>query len=155
MKTAGRIFTGLGLLLTAACAALAAWAYPCLPQQIPRHWNFAGELDRWADKSGILGVAAIGVVLFLMWWALAAMCAYAARNDVKKGCDEQTAQRNGRRIYTILMGCAMVTAAAFLYITWQMTRAAALGAWLGPALFAAMAAVTAGLLWTDKRKRAV
>lgn len=151
MKAMGRLFTGLGLLLTAGCVALAALAYPRLPQQIPRHWNFAGEIDRWADKSGMWGLVAIGAVLFFLWWGLAAVCAYAAKNDVKEGFDAAKAQRNARRIYTVLMGCALVLAAVFFYITWQMARAAALGAWLGPVSLLLMAAVTVGLLWRERR----
>jgi uncharacterized membrane protein len=31
--------------------AAAAYTYPLLPDQIPSHWNFAGEVDSYAPKS--------------------------------------------------------------------------------------------------------
>ncbi len=151
MKTAGRIFTALGLMMTVGCAALTAWAWPRLPGEVPMHWNFMGQIDRWADKSGLVGLTAIGALLFLMLWAMAAACAYAAKNDVKEGCGPEDAQRGARRIYTVLMGSDAVLAGVFFYITVQMTRSAALGAWLGPVTLLLMAAVTVGLLWQGRR----
>ena len=34
-------------------------AYPNLPQRIPVHFDFAGKADRWGDKGGLIGLAAV------------------------------------------------------------------------------------------------
>lgn len=41
----------LPLLLIVAMLVAGAVAYPRLPARIPMHWNAAGEIDGWADKS--------------------------------------------------------------------------------------------------------
>ncbi len=41
----------LPLLLIAAMLVAGTVAYPHLPARIPMHWNAAGQIDGWADKS--------------------------------------------------------------------------------------------------------
>jgi uncharacterized membrane protein len=40
----------LGLLLTAAAAAVSIWAYPRLPDTVPTHWNLRGEPDGYGSR---------------------------------------------------------------------------------------------------------
>jgi uncharacterized membrane protein len=40
----------LTVLLVLGSVAASAWLYPRLPQQIPTHWNLAGEVDGYGDK---------------------------------------------------------------------------------------------------------
>jgi uncharacterized membrane protein len=56
------------ILIAAAFAATAAF-YPSLPERVPMHWNFRGEIDNWGPRSttwilpatmiGFLGLFAI------------------------------------------------------------------------------------------------
>ncbi|MCX8007995.1 MAG: DUF1648 domain-containing protein [Coriobacteriia bacterium] len=41
----------LPLLLIAAMLVAGAIAYPHLPERIPMHWNAAGQIDGWAERS--------------------------------------------------------------------------------------------------------
>jgi uncharacterized membrane protein len=38
------------LIVVAAMFALAAWAWPRVPDRIPIHWNIHGEVDGWGSK---------------------------------------------------------------------------------------------------------
>jgi uncharacterized membrane protein len=43
-----------------------------LPERLPMHWNFVGQVDRWADKSvpAVYGPALTGTAVCLMLWLL-------------------------------------------------------------------------------------
>ena len=46
-------------------------ALPLLPEQIPAHYNFSGEIDRWGSKfeTLIFPFATIGMGFFMLWMA--------------------------------------------------------------------------------------
>ena len=50
---------------------IAVIALPFLPEKIPAHYNFAGEIDRWGSKyeTLIFPLVTIGMGLFILWMA--------------------------------------------------------------------------------------
>ena len=57
------------LALIAAMFALAAWAWPRLPEQIPTHWNLRGEVDGHGSKFVgllVLPLTVLGLYLLMM-----------------------------------------------------------------------------------------
>jgi len=59
----------LDIIVIGACAAsLAALAvvFPRLPQTIPVHWNFKGEVDGWGSRWTILIMGALPLALYLL-----------------------------------------------------------------------------------------
>jgi uncharacterized membrane protein len=52
-----------GLVAVAFLAEL-AWYYPRLPQQVPLHFNWAGQPDGWGSKGELLGVS-LGLLGFV------------------------------------------------------------------------------------------
>jgi uncharacterized membrane protein len=59
----------IAILLTLAAWLLAAWLYPSLPQRIPTHWNFAGQVDGWGDKTWATFLVPGMMVAFLVLFA--------------------------------------------------------------------------------------
>ena len=57
-------------------AGLALWNQ--LPEQMPMHWNVAGEVDGWASKP--MAVFGMPLLLLLVQW----LCIFASRCDPKK-----------------------------------------------------------------------
>ena len=58
----------LCLLLIAIAVTTAAWLYPGLPDQVPTHWNAAGEVDGYMSKPWgvlILPISVIGVFVLM------------------------------------------------------------------------------------------
>jgi len=50
----------LTVLAVVAAFAVAVWAYPRLPAQVPAHWNAAGKVDGYASRAwGAVGLPAI------------------------------------------------------------------------------------------------
>jgi uncharacterized membrane protein len=45
-----RTYWIIAFLLVAIAAGATAWLYPSLPDQIPTHWNFRGEVDGYGGK---------------------------------------------------------------------------------------------------------
>lgn len=55
------------LLLLAASLVVAAAVYPQLPDQIPGHWNFRGEVDRYTSRAfGAFGFPLITLGLYIL-----------------------------------------------------------------------------------------
>jgi uncharacterized membrane protein len=52
------------LILTAAAFVATAAFYPSLPERVPMHWNFRGEIDNWGPRSttSILPATMIGLL---------------------------------------------------------------------------------------------
>ena len=48
---------GLVLMIGASAGILIYW--PSIPDKIPMHYNFAGEIDRWGGKGELLFLLAI------------------------------------------------------------------------------------------------
>ncbi len=56
----------VGLLLIGLMLALALWAYPRLPEQIPSHWNAQGEVDGWSGRWMVFLTPAISLVVWVL-----------------------------------------------------------------------------------------
>jgi uncharacterized membrane protein len=53
-------------IVIAAMFALAAWSWPQLPDRIPIHWNFRGEIDGYGSKG--VGLLMLPFIVFLLYW---------------------------------------------------------------------------------------
>lgn len=71
-----RLFSAWDLLPVAALAGAWFWLrhwLPLLPEQIPSHWNAAGQVNGWMDKHSFFAVAAwpsLGLWVLLFGFAL-------------------------------------------------------------------------------------
>jgi uncharacterized membrane protein len=69
MKT--RALLLCGVLLIAGMLAYSLYLYPLLPDRVPTHWNWKGEVDGWSSRSfGCFFVPGLSGGLFLLFWAL-------------------------------------------------------------------------------------
>ena len=59
----------ISLLLVAGAIVASVVAYPNLPDQVPTHWNAAGEIDGYSGKltAAIMGPALAAGILVIMW----------------------------------------------------------------------------------------
>ena len=69
------IFTSI-LILLPMLAGIIIW--DMLPQQIPSHWNVAGEVDQWSDKAFV--VFGFPLILLAAQW----LCSLGTSADPKK-----------------------------------------------------------------------
>lgn len=60
-------FELIQLLIIAAMFAAAAWCWSRVPDQLPVHWNFQGQADRFGGKfEGLLGVPLLAVGVYTL-----------------------------------------------------------------------------------------
>jgi uncharacterized membrane protein len=59
----------ISLLLVAGAIVASVIAYPSLPEQVPTHWNAAGEIDGYSSRltAALMGPATAAAVLLVMW----------------------------------------------------------------------------------------
>lgn len=76
--------------LTAIAVGIAAVRYAALPDQIPVHFNLAGEPDGWGSRSSILVLAGIGLVLVV---GTALLSRYPRAFNYPREITEENAQR--------------------------------------------------------------
>lgn len=53
------------LLIVAAAFAASAVVYPSLPERVPTHWNFEGEVDGWGSR--VWGAWMMPLTIVLVW----------------------------------------------------------------------------------------
>ncbi len=55
------------LIFIVITIAVSAWMYPSLPEQIPTHWNFQGEVDDYTSKPwGVMIMPLAAIFIFVM-----------------------------------------------------------------------------------------
>lgn len=60
------VFEIIGALLLAGMFAYVFLEWGRLPEKIPVHFNAAGEINRWGDKSEIFILPGVGMALYLL-----------------------------------------------------------------------------------------
>ncbi len=84
-------------IVTLAPILLGLLLWDKLPEQVPTHWNAAGEVDGWSSKA--FSVFGLPVILFALHW----MCLLATNADPKK----QNIQ--GKLLNIVLWICPIVS----------------------------------------------
>lgn len=90
-------------------------ALPFLPEKIPAHYNFAGEIDRWGSKyeTLIFPLCIIGMGLFMLWMAKLA------------SKDEQGGKNNEKIVFYTGMGLSVfftIEHCYFLFMDFRMAQ---------------------------------
>lgn len=106
-----------------------------LPDQIPGHYNGAGEIDRWGDKWELLLLPVFGVLMYLSL----SFCCWLVGEFARKGEAPQSA-------YTWLAGTKLVVIGTFAVIEGHSALARPMGTWLLPVDIALMAVLITGFL---------
>ena len=112
----------IGIAAIVATCSMAAFYYPSLPDQVPSHFNLAGEPDAYGSKS-LLWI--LPVIAAIMYTGLA----YLNRKPHVFNYPTKITEENAERQYTIatrMMRYLNTTVAlAFAYITYSIVKTAA------------------------------
>lgn len=121
------------LLLGMVLGPLLFWGR--LPDQIPGHYNGAGEIDRWGDKWELLILPVFG---FFMYAVLSAACWLIGESARKRELPHSA--------YTWISGTKLVTIGTFAVLEWHSALARPMGTWLLPVVIALLAVLMTGFL---------
>ena len=70
------------LIFIAITIAVTAWMYPSLPEQIPTHWNFQGEVDDYTPKPwGVMIMPLAAIFIFVMMKLIPVISPQGFRTD--------------------------------------------------------------------------
>lgn len=61
-----KVYIGLSGVITLLIFVVVIWVYPSLPEKIPTHYNFLGEIDGWGERSVVWWILAIEVSSFVL-----------------------------------------------------------------------------------------
>lgn len=127
-KIFNRLLLAAGLLALAGSALFLGIYWRHIPQDIPTHFNAAGQIDAWGSRSTVLLLPIVGAVSFGMFQFVVVLCA-----SIKS--------RGARAMETMCRLLSVVIALVFAYITACSALVVPLGRWFMPAFIAAAAAV--------------
>lgn len=130
-----KILEGVCLALLIGMVLLPVLFWNCLPDQIPGHYNGAGEIGRWGSKWELFLLPVFGVLMYM----LLSFCCWLIGESAGKGELPQSA-------YTWLTGTKLITIGTFAVIEWHSALARPMGTWLLPVDGALLAAMIAGFL---------
>lgn len=108
-------FLGFALLLVAVVY------YPQLPERIPMHFNFAGKVDAWGAKSGLLPLIWIGIGSYLL---LTIISRFPHIFNYPVAITPENAERQYRNAVSLMRWLKMETMWLMVYITWVIFQVA-------------------------------
>lgn len=124
-----------------SCLMLAGvWIYllvqwSSLPEKLPGHYNFAGEIDRWGSRGELLIVPVVMLVLFILLSVL-------ERFPHVWNTGVEVTKQNRERVYTLtlhlLTSSKLLMVAVFSYLTLCSAAARPLSRWFMPITIAAL-----------------
>lgn len=139
----------LAVLFGMAALLLSCW--PNLPEQVPAHFNAAGEIDRWGGKQELLLLPAAGVML---WLLLTAVGLFPKAWNLPVEVTEQNRKKAYRRIRTLLTTLKLEVMVLFFAIEYFSVLLLPLPAAFLPASLAVLAVtLIAGVVSTVRAEK--
>ena len=89
------IMEALGLVMLIGTPLYLVIRWPSIPNKLPMHYNFAGEIDRWGGKGEVL-------FLVVMVWILYLMISLVEHFPSVWNTGVQVTQENRMRVYRTL-----------------------------------------------------
>lgn len=128
---------GAGIFLSAIIYLVLSWSH--LPNQVPGHYNGAGEVDRWGSKGELLILPIIG---FFLWGFMTIFERFPHVHNYPARMNETNVRAfylGSRKLLNSLKNICLI---AFSYIIFQQIRGAygesdSLGPWFLPVLIVA------------------
>lgn len=126
-----KIFHLFAFILLITMFVYAIVMFNRLPNEVPIHFNAAGEADNWGGKGSIFILPLISIPMFMLLFFLG-KAPHTHNYPVK--ITEQNAPKLYRESRLLLAAMNFETVAIFALITWEMAQSAqgngTLGVWL-------------------------
>ncbi len=146
--------------LAAAAVILGTLGYlwtvwSALPAQIPVHFNFSGQADRWGDRGSLLGIFALMAALYA---GLGVLQRFPHIYNYPFGLTPENVHRQYLAARQLLTFIKVETVCVFSFLGWRMIESArsaspSLGAWFIPVLMLCLFATIAWYFATASRAK--
>lgn len=91
--------------------------YGNLPDKIPMHYNFAGEIDRWGSKKGLFFMPIMSILLYLL---LTVVTFFPSAWNMPVTVKEENKIRVYSCVKTLMILMKLEIIVCFFYITYTM-----------------------------------
>lgn len=116
----------LGLCLLAGTVVFLIVFWPSIPDTIPKHYNFAGEPDRWGGKESLIFLFAVEAGIYLL-------ISVTERFPSIWNTGVKVTPENRERVYRILKymikSIKLMVTIIFTYLIWKSADGKALPGW--------------------------
>ncbi|WP_033445692.1 DUF1648 domain-containing protein [Ornithinibacillus scapharcae] len=134
--TSERVWDMIGLSIYVGSIILLLVVWSSLPSEVPAHYNFLGEVDRWGKKWELLILPVVGGFLLLMMQALEK---HPEAHNYPKRLNESNAEAfylNSRKMLNQLKNSSLIVLSAILIesISIAMDWINGFGKWFIPIL---------------------
>lgn len=119
----------IAVLIILATAAFLLTRWPLIPEQIPGHYNAAGQVDRWGDRSEILALPAVGILLYGL---LTVISCFPSLWNVPVTITEDNKPGVFSRMKTMLLVLKVEMLAVFGFLAVNTSMATPLPGWFLP-----------------------
>lgn len=138
----------LAAVLLGATVALVAWAWPEIPERIPRHYNFRGEVDAWGGKSLLLTLVAVSAGIFV----LASLTPrYPKLVNMPLAITEENRERLLKLSLEMVLLLKVNLMATFFWIIQSIVRQVPMGAWFLPVSMTLTFGIVVVYYWKMRR----
>lgn len=135
MKTentrADRILDLLGWILLIGTLAYLILGWSSFPDQIPMHYNGAGEIDRWGGKGEIIFIE---VVMWILYLGIGVVEKYPQIWNTGVEVTVKNKEKVYRTLKYMLKTLKFLTALIFAYLIVNSLQSAPLPGWFTPAV---------------------
>ena len=135
MKTentrADRILDLLGWILLIGTLVYLILGWPSFPDQIPMHYNGAGEIDRWGGKGEIIFIE---VMMWILYLGIGVVEKYPQIWNTGVEVTAKNKEKVYRTLKYMLKTLKFLTALIFAYLIVNSLQSAPLPGWFTPAV---------------------
>ena len=135
MKTentrADRILDLLGWILLIGTLVYLILGWPSFPDQIPMHYNGAGEIDRWGGKGEIIFIE---VMMWILYFGIGVVEKYPQIWNTGVEVTAKNKEKVYRTLKYMLKTLKFLTALIFAYLIVNSLQSAPLPGWFTPAV---------------------
>lgn len=115
-NTFDKVIEMLCLLAIVGVTAYLVVSWPRIPEEIPMHYDFAGNIDRWGDKSELI---IMPIMLWLMYGFLSAIGAFPMLWNTGVTVTEENKYRVYRTVKYMVKTLKLLVVLDFAYLTIQ------------------------------------
>ncbi len=121
VSSAERMFDAAALLLSGGALLLAIYHYPGLPEQVPSHFNYKGEVDGRGSKNLVFLLPAIAIVMAL---GIIYLSRFPDKFNYPKKITPENAAYEYRRARFMIRVLNVFTSLLFFVLTWEIIQTA-------------------------------
>lgn len=130
-----KLMNRLSLLLLLGTAVFLAVCWRYIPEEVPMHFNAAGEIDRWGSKAELL---VLPVISWLMYGLLTVVEQFPGAWNTGVKVTEENRERVYALLSHMLSTLKLLTIAMFTWITVWCALARPLPVWFLPVVLGAL-----------------